>query len=239
MTNRAQQAGINTIPQATGLPQFSRRGGSGPLSLGVSGTAYLSGSGTYIVPAEVTLLLVHVIAAGGSGGPSVGNGNNASGGGGGGECRVAVVSVSPGQAIPYSIGLGGAVPPNGANPGGDTTFGSITAKGGLAGIQLGAIGLGGTGGTGGIGFPGGNGAPGTSTDGGSGGSSGGPSAAGINGVGRTTPGVNPFGTGGTGCVNNTSQPGLATGIGAGGGGGGAGFNASPGRDGAVIILPIR
>jgi hypothetical protein len=100
-----------------------------------------SGSGTWTVPAGVTSVTAKLWGAGGGSG---GNGYAEGGGGGGGGAFASkVLTVTPGQSISYTVGVGGAaggysgpVPPFGqivGTTGGATTFSSVTAGGGLGG----------------------------------------------------------------------------------------------------------
>lgn len=164
-------------------------------------TTYNSGSGNYTVPAGVSEIIVQVWGAGGGGGGSSINNNGGSGGGGGGYA-MQVISVTPGQVIPYSVGAGGnAGAANGGNggDGGATTFLTLTADGGKGGGgNAGAIGQGGSATGGAINLTGGNGAQG--------GGSGGDGGDGANG-----------GNGGNGRTNDSGQSGTAPGGGGGGG----------------------
>ncbi|NHB69204.1 beta strand repeat-containing protein [Perlabentimonas gracilis] len=164
-------------------------------------TTYNSGSGNYTVPAGVSEIIVQVWGAGGGGGGSSNNNNGGSGGGGGGYARQ-VISVTPGQVIPYSVGAGGnAGAANGGNggDGGATTFLTLTADGGKGGGgNAGSIGQGGSATGGAINLTGGNGAQG--------GGSGGDGGNGANG-----------GNGGDGRTNDSGQSGTAPGGGGGGG----------------------
>jgi hypothetical protein len=105
-------------------------------------TSYTSvGSGSFSVPSGVTAVDVLVVAGGGGGG----NGNGQAGGGAGGLIYRPAFPVTPGSPIPYSVGAGGTSgsqydpgqAPNpswdNANPGQNSTFGSLTAQGGGAG----------------------------------------------------------------------------------------------------------
>jgi len=105
------------------------------ISFGKCGVLVTAGSGTWTVPDGVTAVEVQILAGGG------GAGNF--GGGGGGEIILVDAytaggpsgAVTPGQSIAISIGAGGTggnhltAPTNGA----DSTFGTLTAKGGGAG----------------------------------------------------------------------------------------------------------
>jgi len=92
--------------------------------------------GTWTVPAGVTRIRVRVWGAGGAGGDGTGSGGPGSGGGAGGYGE-SVMSVTPGQVISVSVGVGGqpAIPNTGndGQNGGNTVFGPITANGGTGG----------------------------------------------------------------------------------------------------------
>ena len=174
------------------------------LSSGVVGQSVetFDDPGTYdfTVPAGVTEITVEVWGAGGGGGGS--SQNNQGGSGGGGGYARQVISVTPGQVIPYSVGAGGnAGAANGGNggDGGATTFLTLTADGGKGGGgNAGSIGQGGSATGGATNLTGGNGAQG----GGSGGDGGNGANGGDGGDGNTD-----------GAGGNGSAPG-------GGGGGG-------------------
>lgn len=116
---------------------FQDNSGGGGLSL-ASSQYFGSGSGTYTVPAGVTLIMGVAYGGGGGGG----GGNNVSGGPGGlGGVAVFASTVTPGATYSYSVGSGG----NGGLPnystgtgfggtGGSSNFGSLaTANGGGGG----------------------------------------------------------------------------------------------------------
>jgi len=106
--------------------------------------SYTAGSHTFTVPQHVNELEVLVIAGGGGGG-----GRSGAGGGAGGLVYSYNYPVRPGDAIPLSIGTGGAGGNNAAGSNGNnSTFGPITAYGGgLGGNDSPTIG--GNGGSGG------------------------------------------------------------------------------------------
>lgn len=97
------------------------------------------GNGFWTVPAGVTKIDVHIV--GGGGGGFQGTGNNAdqfgTGGSGAGYAILLDMDVTPGQAIPYTIGAGGTV--NRAvneGRGGTSSFGStLSATGGYGGFR--------------------------------------------------------------------------------------------------------
>lgn len=79
----------------------------------------LTGSGEYLVPPDVTRLLVKLIGAGG-------NGSSDGTSGGDGAMVFFDMPVEPGQRIPYSVGEPGGT----GQPGGNTRFGDRVAYGG-------------------------------------------------------------------------------------------------------------
>ncbi len=90
-----------------------------------------TGAFTYTVPAGVSSVQVLVLAGGGAG-------NNIGGGGGGGGVVIHnSFPVTPGGTVPGTVGSGASAPPSSnhtipspGNRGGDSTFGTLTAKGG-------------------------------------------------------------------------------------------------------------
>ncbi len=95
-------------------------------------------SGTWTVPANVSIVDVELWAAGGGSGGTWGSATSAVGGGAGAYAR-GLVSVTPGGTITVTVGTGGtagasaSTPGNGGN-GGPSSFGSsITATGGAGG----------------------------------------------------------------------------------------------------------
>lgn len=96
----------------------------------------LTGSGNFMVPADVTRIGFAAMGAGGGGG-GVASGTASASGGLAGTLVSGFMTVVPGSLIPYSCGsagAGGAAGNNNGIAGGDTTFGSVTAKGGPGGI---------------------------------------------------------------------------------------------------------
>lgn len=158
----------------------------------------LTSSGNFTVPDGVTTLFVDAWGGGGSGANTGGAGGLSFSGKIGGR-NFTILSVTPNQIIPYTIGVGGAsvLGSNPGNNGGDTDFGTeISAPGGAGGWRLNATAISGdfpTTGTNGF-VPGVNGGlSGPSSEGtnaalpggiASGGfaSTGGPSGAGGNGI---------------------------------------------------------
>ena len=210
----------------------------------------LSGSGNWTVPEGV--YKIHVVMCGGGGGGGGGYGaahTGSGGGGGGGAIREAVLDVTPGNSLSYSVGVGGAggaVDTNGAD-GGDTTFSTLTAPGGGGGGKgasgvAGASGAGGGWGTGNTGGKGGAGKTvtgiagtgGESTEyanGGSGGASGSYCAGGGGGA--------AFGVGANGASQAVAPaPSAAANTGGGGGGGRTDNNEAGGNGGSGKIILI-
>lgn len=111
-----------------------------------SKTIYVTGSGTYTVPAGISAIVVECIGGGGGGAGSLGGGAtfaSSGGGGAGGYCRSFIVS--PSASYAYAVGAGGAATAAGANngnAGAATTFGTafISAGGGGGGFFGTAVG---------------------------------------------------------------------------------------------------
>ncbi|RKE91991.1 GEVED domain-containing protein [Ichthyenterobacterium magnum] len=162
------------------------------------------GAGTFYVPCDVTSITIEAWGAGGAGGGSNRNGRHGGGGGGGGY-TTDVFTVTPGQAINYTIGAGGIGGTGNGQDGGDTNILTLTANGGNGGNR--GIPPGGNGGAGG-GSSGGN----TNTDG-TNGQDGNGSIGGNGGNGANPNG----GIGGNGVHNGSGFNGTTPG----GGGGGA------------------
>ena len=183
-------------------------------------TTYTSGSGSFSVPSGLTSVDVLVVAGGGSGAKGIPNNVSVGGGGAGGLIFRPGFTVTPGGSVPYSIGGSTAdnADDNGVT-GADTTFGTLTAKGGG----------GGGGWNGNPGQAGGSGGGGSSAEntpsipGGTGTQPGQPGDSGTYGFG------NPGGTGGPTWSNgNPGGPNTR-----GGGGGGAGGGGTPGNSNAA------
>ena len=192
-----------------------------------------SGTGTWTVPTGVTNIKIIGTAAGGGGGGTSANGFDAGGGGGAGATQIWCGSVTPGQALTYTVGAGGAGGTAAAgSTGGNTTVTYSTqtyilANGGGGGQKPGSYsttgGIGGTCGTAlaQINVPGGDGQT-------------------TNLVGNYRPGTNGGpsywgggGTGGNGDYFNAGKNAVT--YGAGGGGGRAGDVGGSGGAGVVII----
>jgi len=113
---------------------------------------------SWTVPEGASLLTVLVVGAGGGGG------YNGGGGGGGGNAVLNTnYSVTPGQIIPVTVGLGGtgATSSTGATGGASSAFGAVTATGGTPGNNndgSGGSSGGFAGGAGNVSFGGGGGA---------------------------------------------------------------------------------
>lgn len=99
------------------------------------------GTRDFTVPAGVYALDVEVVGGGGGGSTNAAAGNI--GGAGGGYGR-AIFTVTPGDVLTYTIGVGGSTGDPGAD-GGDTTFsGTLIGRGGKGGDVAGALIAGGT-----------------------------------------------------------------------------------------------
>ena len=109
-------------------------------------TSYTStGSGTFSVPSGLTSVDVLVVAGGGAGGKFDPGLYGGGGGGAGGLIFRPSFPVTPSGSIAYSVGAGGnnSYGHNQANPqekGQDSTFGSLTTKGGGCGATTGTPG---------------------------------------------------------------------------------------------------
>jgi hypothetical protein len=106
-------------------------------------TSLTSGSGTYTTPANCTHIEVHIWGGGGGGG-AVAGGSGATGaaGGGGGAGYQFILISSPAATYSYSVGAlgaGGTAGANAGSNGGNTTFGTFTADGGLGGAGYTAL----------------------------------------------------------------------------------------------------
>jgi hypothetical protein len=209
------------------------------LTSGFSNFQVFNSSGSFTVPVGVTKLMVELWGAGGGGGGSGGGGYSNSGGtgggGGGGGYVKDIITVTPGQSIPVTVGLGGSGGSGGAScgincsgqPGSDGTGGgsSIFSS---ANAQGGDDGAGGGGGQ--------NGSPGTNGSGGFGGN-----APGIFGVvGQSGHNGSAFGFGGSSPNGGFGgNPGGDKTPGGGGAGGVGSYNngnaGSSGGNGRVVV----
>jgi len=164
-------------------------------------------SGTFSVPSGVSAVDVLVVAGGGAGGI-----DNAGGGGAGGLIYRPGFPVTPGGTISVTVGNGGTGPGPGPaqgahNPGQDSVFGTLTAKGGGGGVN---------GGAGAAGTPGGSGAGATRY---------------TNNGGTATQPTQPGDSGNYGFGNPGGQTTSPSGNSSGGGGGGAGGAGAQGGTG--------
>ena len=198
----------------------------------VAWTGY--GSTTWTVPTGVTLVNYLVVGGGGAAGTSP---PCYHAGGGGGQVLSGTLAVS--GSIALTVGAGGTGTSYAGNPGGVSSFSSISASGGQGGLSGGA-----TGGTCGDGVhiggsgtcnPGGGGGGGGASANGSNAPGGGIGGAGGNGVASSITGSSIYYGGGGEGIGYTvtgNGPGL-------GSIGGGGFAGSPGSDvgnsGTVII----
>ncbi|HTW27880.1 MAG TPA: hypothetical protein VME92_12190 [Acetobacteraceae bacterium] len=200
-------ANIQTLPTAPFI-SFKLPG----LVPGFCRSAVFSASSAWTVPACVTRVKVRLVGGGGGGGG--GNSSSSGGGGGSGGYCEGIFAVTPGQAIPITIGAGGggAVSGSTGGSGGTTAFGSYaSATGGSGGGSVNPNSQGGGGGQGfggSVCLTGGSGTDGhssTSNFAGAGGASafGG---GGRGGSGGGTSGVTP-GSGGGGCYETAGNGG--------------------------------
>jgi hypothetical protein len=95
-------------------------------------------AGTYSwrVPPGVTNITVLVVGGGGGGGNGIGASNNPAQGGKSGKVNTRVLSVTPGQSIQVVVGAGGSgtwVQSSAGSRGGNSSFGEVSAEGGLPG----------------------------------------------------------------------------------------------------------
>lgn len=97
----------------------------------------LTSSGNFTVPEGVTTLFLDMYGAGGSGAARNGVSETAAYGGESGSKNFNILSVTPGQIIPYVIGTGGTGVTNGKGTnGGNTQFGTLQAPGGKGGSYI-------------------------------------------------------------------------------------------------------
>ncbi len=182
-------------------------------------TQTYTSNGSFTVPAGIYFLSVECWGAGGAGGGSNSNGDGGSGGGGGGY-TTSNLSVTPGQIIPVTVGVGGTGVVGGTgNNGTASSFLTLNANGGTGGgANRGTVGAGGTASGGTTNTTGSNGSAGAA--------SGGNGGAGANG-----------GTGGTGSTNAAGGNGNSPGGGGGGGerGGGTNYAGGNGATGQITI----
>jgi len=221
------------------------------VSLGQTQT--FNSSGTYIIPAGVTSIVVECWGAGGAGGGNANNLNDGgAGGGAGGAYAAKIITVVPLTTYTVNVGTGGIGGLTTGPAGGASWFstaGTVYAEGGAGGAASNAgTAAGGTGSSasciGTIVYPGGNGATGiVNSRGGAGGGGAGSSGAGGNASGVTGGTGTTIGGGNGGAGRTTENNGLS-GSSAGGGGGGAYIpdnsdhaGGSGGNGRVVITLP--
>lgn len=208
-------------------------------------------SGSFTVPAGVTSITVEAWGGGGSSGSN----SRSSGGGGGGAYTRGTITVTPGQILAVTVGLGGvfSTTDSTTDDGGPSSVGVIVANGGSrGGVNTPSGGVGGTlsinpGGISGFSsYSGGNGGNGTSGNGGGGGGGGasasasGPGGDGVNGGNNGSGGTGGLGgislgpiggNGGRGANNTISSLNSQDGIAPGGGGGGKADSRGNNRNG--------
>ncbi len=199
-----------------GLPVPS---GTVPMTVSVLTTGT---SATYTTPARCRAIQVTAIGGGGAGGgAATATSSGAAGAGGGSGSTTEKLIVNPAATYTYTIGAGGTAGTAGNNPGnagGDTTFGTVTGKGGSGGAGMAAgttgISMGGAGGV--VGSGGDTNYPGQPGEGSQilsasnvRAGAGGPSTMSGGAAGRTTQGAGNAGTangggggGGGACVSN-------------------------------------
>jgi hypothetical protein len=199
----------NVILSAGANVALFTNGNALQLSAGVPKIQGFMSSGTFIVPTNVTRIMVELWGGGGGGG--AGGYGFSGGGGGSGGYALNVFNVTPGASYPVTIGSGGG----GGASGGTTSFGALmSAGGGSQGAAASALddGSGGEGGSssGGL-FP-------------SGGNNGGDGNNGANGA------TAPFGGVG-GWMSGDGHP-----AGGGGGGGAGGDITTPGSGAFGIVI---
>ena len=98
--------------------------------------AEFTASGSFVVPAGVSILRVYVTGGGGGGAGCNNAGNPAGGGGGAGGTAISFLGVAPGAVFPVTVGAGGAAGGVTGQPGNSSSFGtSLSATGGQAGAS--------------------------------------------------------------------------------------------------------
>lgn len=207
------------------------------------GSQTFTSSGIFTVPAGVTLIQVFCVGGGGGGNMQSGG----TGGGGGGYTTTSTMAVTPGQTISVVIGAGGrnVVPgrlsSTPAQPGGTTSFGSISAAGGKEGGDISVM-RGGNGGSGG--GNGGISGEAGGRDGGNGGTNNSDRTPGY-GQGRTTRAFGEssgtlYSNGGYGAINGSGRASnQSANTGNGGNGVGTRYDSYPGGTGGSGIVIVR
>jgi hypothetical protein len=135
------RVGVNDATPSFALDVNGNIGHNGTQAYWFKGyQTYTSGSGTYTVPAGVRAIRVRMVGGGGGGGYAIAN--TAAGArcsASGGQSGYFVEAWMTGLAASYSYavgaagGLGEPVTPTNATDGGDTTFATFTAEGGMRG----------------------------------------------------------------------------------------------------------
>ena len=124
-----------TVDDATGVSMSVAANGDCVLTFATASSTPTGSSEfatrTWTVPASIASVDVFVVAGGGGGGMSNGSTPSGGGGGGGGIVLATGVSVTPSSSVTVKTGFGGY----GGNcspgsPGGNSTFGALTAVGG-------------------------------------------------------------------------------------------------------------
>ena len=201
-----------------------------------------SASGTYTVPAGVTIVTVECWGAGGAGGGNNSINGTGGGGGGGAYTKATNVAVVPNSTYAITVGAGGVPGVNSGNGNiSSAVLGSTISANAGAGGSFSANGIGGSGGSSGT-YNGGSGSNGvTGNYGGGGGGSAGTASNGNSVLNSATgatsvAGGGPGGNGRSGSNGNGSAP--VSGPGGGGGGcraGGTARTAGNGSAGQVVI----
>lgn len=218
-------AGATQITQSNIFPAPTTRTASWKLPDLMPGFAFsqaFTSSGTFYVPSGVTRLRATVIGGGGAGGSVASGSGGAGGGGAGGHGIVWLSGITPGAAVPVTVGSFGAGIANsaGAN-GGTSSFGTYCSATGGTGGGVGSSSVNGSGSPGGtvsgagvyyVGSSGTDAVPGVLRGGDGGGPGGGKGGSG------SANGVNALGWGGGG-----------------GGASGAGMTGGSGGGGLVVV----
>ena len=117
-------------------------GATGPAGTDAYKLTVLTGGGNWTSPAAGDWI---IDASGGGGGGAGNNAGSTGGGSGGGGFRLRKkITVTSGQIVAYAVGAGGTAGAQYGNGGAGaaTTFGTISAPAGLAGLSDGAVGVG-------------------------------------------------------------------------------------------------
>lgn len=194
------------------------------MSGGTLESQIFTGSGSFVVPDNVTTILYLLIGGGGGGGGNPSGNNRGGGGGGGGQIIQGSMPVTPAETLAIAIAAGGIGSIGSGSAGGNSSITgalrTITSYGGGGGSTGTA-----DGGSAGNGWPGGT-STATSGGGGGGGGDGGYSVGGNGDNSAPTAGRGNAGGGG---IANSSGAGGAAGGSSRFAAGGAGGPASPNR----------